>query len=430
MRIEMRKMHFLCRWPWLIATLLGASTTLAAVRHEGAWPEQDPNITIDLSSASRVEAVRKVAEAAGWNVVFKGLPEDRIDVHVKNQPASRVLGLVLSDANYVARRDGDLIQIEHDGAAAASPNPSTPSASSSSSAPSSSSSSTTSGKKKKKHHDDDDDPDRTVFGGNVRVEKAETVDDVSVFGGSVDVWGKATGSVTVFGGSVHVYPGAHVEGDLTVIGGKVVVDDDASIDGDLVALGGDVTRGTNAKIGGEVKLLGDESDGDHDSHDRPEPKAMQFVRTIGKQITKTAFLFAIGAVVIAIATRRMHLLQSEIALRPMRSMALGIAALLTSVVFAVLLCVTIVGIPVALVGILVAVLAAYAGVCAALSAMGSAIVAHRSENPYVHLAVGCAVFLIAGFIPYFGSFVTLLVLLAGLGAFAATRAAGFIPANR
>jgi hypothetical protein len=432
MRIDMNEMHFLRRWLVLIAALLIASTAAGAVRREGIWPDQDPNITLDLSAASRVEAVRKVAGAAGWNVVFKGLPDDRIDVHVKNQPASRVLDLVLSDAGYVARRDGDLIQIEPDQAppaqsAAASPAP-PPSAASSST-------STSPGKKKKKHHKGDDDDgddvrDRTVFGGNVRVEKAEIVDDISVFGGSVDLWGKAAGSVTVFGGSVHVFPGGHVEGDLTVIGGTVVVDDDATVDGDLVALGGDVTRGDKAKIGGEVKLLGDEIDEDHAEHGSAWESGFTFARTIGKQITKTAFLFVIGAVVIAIATRRMQLLQSEIALRPMRSLALGMAALVSGVVLAVLLCVTIVGIPVAVVGVLAGILAAYAGICAALSAMGSAIVAHRSENPYVHLAVGCAVFLVAGFIPYFGSFVTVLVLFAGLGAFAATRAAGFIPANR
>jgi hypothetical protein len=114
----------------------------------------------------------------------------------------------------------------------------------------------------------------------------------------------------------------------------------------------------------------------------------------------------------------------------MRSMALGIASLVVALVLGVLLCVTIVGIPVALAGLLIGILAAYAGICAALSAMGSAIVSHRSENPYVHLAVGCGVFLIAGFIPYFGTFITGLILFAGLGAFAATRAAGFIPLQR
>ena len=38
--------------------------------------------------------------------------------------------------------------------------------------------------------------------------------------------------------------------------------------------------------------------------------------------------------------------------------------------------------------------------------------------------------MIAGAIPYFGSFITVLILFAGLGAFAATRAAGFIPVQR
>jgi hypothetical protein len=141
-------------------------------------------------------------------------------------------------------------------------------------------------------------------------------------------------------------------------------------------------------------------------------------------------LFLLGAVVIALATRRMQLLQSEIALRPMRSMAVGIASLVVGIILVVLLCITVVGIPVALVALLLGILAAYAGICAALSAIGSALVAHRSENPYVHLAVGCGVFLVAGFIPYFGTFITVLILFAGFGAFAATRAAGFVPVNR
>jgi hypothetical protein len=230
---------------------------------------------------------------------------------------------------------------------------------------------------------------------------------------------------------VHVHPGAHVEGDMAVVGGEVTVDDDASIDGDLVTLGGELHRGPNARIGGEVKMVGDEVVGDDDENSlRARSPVLYVLRTIGSHITKTAFLFVLGAVVIAVATRRMQLLQSEIALRPMRNIAIGIASLVVGSVLLVLLCVTIVGIPVALAGIFIGILAAYAGICAALSAVGSAIVAHRSENPYVHLAVGCGVFLILGFIPYFGTFLTVLILFAGLGAFAATRAAGFIPVNR
>jgi hypothetical protein len=432
----MKRMVSIHRWLLLLAILHIAGLSFGAVRREGAWPEEDRAITLNLSSVSRAEAVRRVAEAAGWNVVFKGVPDDRIDVHVKNQPASRVLDLVLSDASYVARREGDIIQIQHDDVAPrdnqAAPSPPSPPSSVASALPEAPLPPAAPHAKKKHKNRDDSDRDRTVFGGSVRVEKDQVADDIAVFGGSVEILGRVTGDVTVFGGTVHVYPGAHVEGDMAVIGGQVKVDDDAVIDGDLVALGGDVHRGPRAKIGGEVKMLGDEITDDDDNHSRSDwdPGRVFGFRTIGSQLTKTAFLFLLGAVVIAIATRRMQLLQSEIALRPMRSMALGLASLVVALVLIVLLCVTIVGIPVAIVGILIGILAAYAGICAALSAMGSALVAHRSENPYVHLAVGCGVFLIAGFIPYFGTFITGLILFAGLGAFAATRAAGFIPVNR
>jgi hypothetical protein len=432
----MKRLVSIHRWLLALAILQIAGPSMGAVRREGAWPQEDPAVTLDLSSVSRAEAVRKVADAAGWNVVFKGLPDDRIDVHVKKQPASKVLDLVLSDAGYVARREGDIIQIEHDDGAShheAAPSPPSPLSSASPASPGSPAPSATPHATKKHKQRRDSDGDRTVFGGSVRVEKDQIVDDVAVFGGSVDILGKVSGEVTVFGGSVHVHPFGHVEGDMAVIGGEVNVDDDAIIDGDLVALGGELHRGPRAKIGGEVKMLGDEvvdDDGDDDSRSAWEPGRVFGFRTIGKQLTKTAFLFLLGAVVIALATRRMQLLQSEIALRPMRSMALGLASLVVGSVLAVLLCVTIVGIPVAIAGLLIGILAAYAGICAALSAMGSALVAHRSENPYVHLAVGCGVFLILGFIPYFGTFLTGLILFAGLGAFAATRAAGFIPVNR
>jgi hypothetical protein len=434
----MKKRVWIHRWLLLLAVLLIAGLSSGAVKREG-FGRSDKTVTLDLSSVTRAEAVRKLAEAAGWSIVFKALPEDRIDLHIKNQPASRVLELVLSDAGYVARREGDLIQIQRDeGAASDSPTPPaapTPpvAVSPPSPAPTPSVEIFSPHHKKHKRHDGDN-ADRTVFGGSVRVEPNEVVDDIAVFGGSVDVLGKSSGDITVFGGSAHIHPGAHVDGDLAVIGGEVTIDDDATIDGDVAALGGTLHRGSRAKIGGEVKMLGeDSSDDDHDDHSPPHTVAFTLksgLRTIGTQIAKTAFLFLLGAVVIALATRRMQLLQSEIAMRPMRSMAVGIASLVIGAILVVILCVTVVGIPVALAAILIGILAAYAGICATLSAMGSVLVAHRSENPYVHLAVGCGVFLIAGFIPYFGSLVTLLVFLAGFGAFAATRAAGFIPVQR
>jgi hypothetical protein len=81
----------------------------------------------------------------------------------------------------------------------------------------------------------------------------------------------------------------------------------------------------------------------------------------------------------------------------------------------VALCVTILGIPVALVGLLLALLAAYAGVCAVLQTGGELLLRHRTTNPYIHLAAGCAIFLVLGALPWVGGWVQAVVMLIGLG---------------
>ena len=58
-----------------------------------------------------------------------------------------------------------------------------------------------------------------------------------------------------------------------------------------------------------------------------------------------------------------------------------------------------------------------------------ALLAHRTKNPYVHLAFGGLLFLVAGAIPYVGGVVKLVVVLTAIGSVAVTRAAGLLPAK-
>jgi hypothetical protein len=126
----------------------------------------------------------------------------------------------------------------------------------------------------------------------------------------------------------------------------------------------------------------------------------------------------------------METLKVEIASRPMRSFAMGVVGVLASVVVFVAMCVTIVGIPFALIGLLLAFVATWAGVCSVLETVGAALLGHRTKNAYVHLAVGCALFLILGAIPYVGGFITAAVVLVSIGSLVSTRAAGLIPTKR
>jgi hypothetical protein len=80
--------------------------------------------------------------------------------------------------------------------------------------------------------------------------------------------------------------------------------------------------------------------------------------------------------------------------------------------------------------VMVAVVAGYAGAAAALTALGAALMNHRSSSPYVHLAVGCALYLVASSVPWVGQYVTLTLALFGLGVLVATRGAGLVPVRR
>ena len=147
-------------------------------------------------------------------------------------------------------------------------------------------------------------------------------------------------------------------------------------------------------------------------------------------MTRSALLFVFGAVLFALATRRMESLELEATSRPMRSFALGVVGLIVASLATVALCVTIVGIPLAIIAVLLGVFAGYAGVCAVLTAVGSALVRHKSDNVYVHLAVGCALFLVLGSLPYLGGLVTVALLFTSIGVVVATRGAGmFNPKN-
>ncbi|MEO8875642.1 MAG: polymer-forming cytoskeletal protein, partial [Polyangiaceae bacterium] len=371
-----------------LALLLASTAAQASVKLEGTWPDADKSISIDASGLSRSEAVRKIADAAGWSIVVHAPSGDPIDLHLKNQPATKVLDLVLDDASYVAKRDGTLISIERASEAAAPPAvtasaqvvtppppatveiatppvPPPPAPALSVTPPAPPSAATAPGE------------DRLITGGSLRIEKGETVKNVTVVGGSVDVLGDVTGDLTVAGGSAHVRKGGHVHGAATAIGGSLDIEDGAIVDGDCGVVGGVLTRAPGAMIHGNVVqgkgLKHDVKIDLEDSNPTDGPPGFSVHRTVrgvGSALTRSAILFVFGAMLLALGTDRMERLRLEIASRPMRSFALGIIGLVAACLSVIVLCVTVIGIPIAIVASLVAVFAGYAGFCAALTTGG------------------------------------------------------------
>lgn len=438
----------------LVGASLMLTTSLAAgaLEREGHWPDAEKKISVDLDRASRTDAVKKVADAAGWSIVYRGEAGDPVDVHVKDAPAGKVLDLMFADGDYVAKRDGNLVAIAKK-APSAAPDPK---AASAAQAPAAQAKEDAKSKADKKDPKKDEaekataakaldvkpaprrGENREVFGGKTRIGKDEIVHDVTVFGGKADILGRVTGNVAVIGGKATVHEGAIVDGNATVVGGKLILDDDSIVVGDVGVVGGKLQRADSAKVGGKMVDGADDGnvsiqfkDGETkswvDVKDPEERGVRGWLRDVGDDITRTAMLFAFGAVLLALAGGRMETMRVEIASRPMRSFALGIVSSIAGILATIALAITIIGIPVAIVGMLVAVFAAYAGICAALATFGKAIAGHRFESSYAHLAIGCVAFFIATAIPYVGGFVTFAATMIGLGVFVATRGAGIFP---
>jgi hypothetical protein len=369
-----------------------------------------------------------------------------------------VLDLLLSDGDYVARRDGTLVSIEREreegaqgdsgpatdgsGAAAAPPSPLPP-------PPPQAPPTPPFGWKKHGDASTGGDvhgraQDRTVMGGNVHIRKGETARDVTVFGGNVQVDGEVNGDVAVFGGNVEVHEGAHVSGDATVFGGRLALAKGSRVDGDVSAIGGSLERDPGAVVGGSVSGAGgDESDdGDSDAegdshqgggeeqeqhHAAPPGIAARALTHLTHSLRVAAVLYVIGTVLLALAGRRMTMLRVEMAARPMRSIALGLVGSIAFLLVLVALCVTVIGIPIAIVALLAAIFAVLGAMGAVLSVAGEALLRHKTENPYVHLAVGCALLVAASWIPWVGAIVALALVLGSMGVLVATRCAGLVP---
>ncbi|MCU0689926.1 MAG: hypothetical protein MUF54_00860 [Polyangiaceae bacterium] len=421
----------------LFATLLVTLLPRAAAAHvrlEGDWSGDVPSVSFEVRDGSREEALHKLAAAAGWSLVMHGISTDHVDVVVRDEPPAKVLAMLLVDGDYVARRDGGRLSIEPAAAQQAPPEPAT-AAKPESEARAALGPADATAREPSARASGRGDRDRWASGGHLRIEPEEVVEDVVAFGADVDVFGTAEGDMVAVGGHVRVHPGAHVHGDATAIGGTLRVDEGARVDGDVDVIGGRLLQASGARIGGRVVENASQRGGVPAStsvfgeadEDDLETGFSGLVTAMRGAVHRTALLFLLGAIFLALAPTRSEMLEVEIARRPMRSLALGVVGWLSALVLAIALCVTVVGIPFAVAGSLVAIALTTAGACAVLTTAGQALLRHRTRNRYVHLAVGCVLLLLVQAIPIVGSLAGVAVALMGMGVLVATRGAGLLP---
>jgi hypothetical protein len=447
---------------WLTAAALGlllTATAHAEVKKKGAWPDDDSEKVTLSFEGPRSKALRALASAAGWSIIdnnpnsatFTG-DGDAVSLFVTDQPAVKVLEMLLHDGDYVVKRDGKLVVItvhaqghgpkQADDSLPPPPpfNPDPPASQGTPRLPTVKNA-----------------QDRNVFGSKAVIAKDEVVNNLSVLGGSTDLYGIAQEDVLVMGGSLKIHQGAHVYGDVSVLGGTVELENGSQVDGDLSTAGGHISKAEGAIVkGDQTSIAGkrshdklkikakdqddedDEDDDDNDDNDDEDEESAAVVKAdepwsfgsvldkLGGALSRTALLYAFGCILLATAGKPMETMQKELTERPMRAFGIGLAALVAGSIGVVALCVTIVGIPVAILVLLVGALGVYAGMCAVFLELGALVLEERTPSPYVHLALGCFMYLIFSTLPFVGWLATALAVVCGLGILVSTRFAGLI----
>ena len=451
----------------LVTTMCVAANASAKLRAEGKWPDHEKVVTVRLDG-SRADAVKKLAEAAGWSLLVEGAMEgERVDLAVKDQEPRDVLEALLAKGEWVATRKGALVTIERKGAAkpqgegsdnsdADAKNADEKSASANGAAfppippipaippippvagmtahqraelqklAERTAQSALDGGKQPRGKD------RESFGGNLRIGKDEVVHDLSVTGGNAEVYGTVTGDVSVLGGNVTLYSGAVVKGDVSVRGGNVTLQDGSRVEGDLDSAFGNINRQDHAVVLGDITERHgggreDVSDEVEEKLGHPAQKAPLWTRAVDHVrdgLVNAAFFFVVGVLGLALAPKKLETLKVEIVKHPARSFALGLVAFPLTIAAIAILCVTIVGIPLGVSGAAIFALASITAPAVALATVGELIDHRRTKNAYVQLGTACILFFLVRMIPGVGQVVSFILLFSGYGAFVATRGLG------
>ena len=255
--------------------------------------------------------------------------------------------------------------------------------------------------------------ERVEFGGGIDVKKGEKVESAVAFGGPVTVAGEVMGDAVAFGGNLHVTESGHVHGDGASFGGRVILDEGGRIDGEKTQVG--ANRAVQAMIPGLTS---------GSAPDRPRSAVARLGWTLLRGGAEFLCFFILGLVALVLAPKRVLNIASAVERQPLKVGAIGLATWVASGPMTVLLaflCLLLVGLvllPLFLTGLACA---AFLGYVALALVVGRRIPSGVIPTNAAIFALGAAVIVVLGMIPFFGWVVWGLVAIFGLGAVILTR---------
>jgi len=375
----------------LLVAPAGAETPGVA-RLEGRLPDNVPVVSVDQTRGTILDALDAIAKQAGWSLVVTA-PESVISrplaIQVTKRPATEALNLVLEA--------GPLRATFADGALKVRSDVATPRRS-----------------ERERRREGGNraergrsrSADRVVVGQSLHIGADEVINKAVAVGGSLTVLGHVRGDAVAVGGSVTLLPGARVDGDAVAIGGAVTVEEGASLEGDNVSLGGTIPP----IVGAATWMMGD----GHHWHS---------FFGVAARLARSLLLFGLALLVAVVFPSPVARVRTFLATRPGLSSLGGLALLLGFIPLCILLAVTIIGIPLIPVAVMLLIAVLLFGITVAALWLGERIpLLRENKTPLKAVALGGAVFVVVGLIPWIG---TLAIFLAALVAAGATLLSRF-----
>lgn len=249
----------------------------------------------------------------------------------------------------------------------------------------------------------------SASGRDVIIERWQRVSEVNVALGDVTVKGHVTGDVNVVKGNIIVEQGGIVDGDVHTVFGNVVVKSGGAVSGDVSFIAGSSIFEQGSIRRGVIEQAKHGSLGIATS-----PNIWTFVQII--------FAALLAMLAVALFPKRMEKVADTAFRRPGLSALYGIAALLLVVPVAVMLAITIIGIPLVVVEVVLAVFAWFVGGIAIELAVGRKMGVHR---PVIAAGLGAIILGLAGLFPIPGWPIVFVLNLLGAGAVWITGFGGY-----
>lgn len=266
----------------------------------------------------------------------------------------------------------------------------------------------------------------TSSAGEIRI-SGRVGGDVEQDAGEVRIDGEVAGNVHVRQGVVYLQPGAVVKGTVYVEEGWVSQGTDVSVNRIVIDR---ETRDFNIRIGRFARDWG--------SNWREFEPLRSFGSAfflgpglaMGLMFTfflRTVFLVLYGLAALALFPERMSRMADKVATQPFQSFGIGLLGLMLTPLLIILLIISILGIitlPFVVTGII---LLGLLGSPVAALALGRALAerflapGQPRWNDFAHLGLGLVVLMVLTLVPYFGSFLSFIVMVSGFGAILLSR---------